>query len=370
MSVRSGLSPLGAAIGAALRRRSLLLLLVVSFGVFGLISWGSFSSLKSERDLVAQAESGELQGFEIFNLVGGTTCFEDGRCEIVDREGNPLGIAFTLPEGGFSPTDEPPELKAIQENMGQLTSAVRRELEEREQELSWRATLRDRLRAAGTLWGVILAVIAGATLLGAEWRWGVWRTLLTHEPRRGRVLLSRLGMLWVVVGLGFVAVIAFASGMDALFRAFVDVDASGGPGPKTLGRDAAKALLSVEVYATIAGVLATTVRASFAGIGSLVLLLGEGLLVRRFESIRHFSPAQQVARLFDVQLLQGGVVWWEPLRTGPTSCTLGPDGGLVECRERILPPIPQWRAVVVLLAWIVVAGLIGAYFLRRRDVPQ
>jgi hypothetical protein len=85
--------------------------------------------------------------------------------------------------------------------------------------------------------------------------------------------------------------------------------------------------------------------------------------------VRHFSPAQQVARLFDTQLVDGGVVWWAPLRAGAFACTRGHEG-LVQCEERVLAPIPQWRAVAVLAAWIVVAGLIGAYFVRRRDVPQ
>lgn len=375
MSVRSTLSPLGAAIGAALRRRSLLILLVATLGVFGLMSWGSFSDLRSQRDLLDKAERGELRGFDVFQLRISTNC--DGQtCTLATEDGSSLGITFPQPTeeefNKFDPNQLPPELEVIEQNMSQLVSALRENLDEQEHALSPAATLHSRARAAGTFWGVLFAVLAGASLLGAEWRWGVWRTLLTHEPRRGRVLLSRLAMLWIVVAGGLAVTLGFTFGTDALFRALTDVDATGGPGIMTLARSAGKSLLSLEFYASMAGALATIVRTSFAGIGSLVFLLAEGLAAGRFNWLRHFLPAQQVGTL--IPPFAGadttGYAWWPPELVGSVACTATPGGFEVTCTETLLKPIPQWRAALVLGAWVLVAALLAWIFVRRRDVPQ
>ncbi|MGH2785654.1 MAG: hypothetical protein ACRDJ1_10360, partial [Actinomycetota bacterium] len=358
---------------AALRRRSLLILLVFVFTVFGMMSYASFSDLRSQRNLIGKAERGELHGFEIFELRISTFC-DGSTCFIGDENGESLGIEFPQPEFGPGkpipgPTEIPPEIQALEGRLPELATALRGRLDEKETTLSPRWTLREHLRAAGTFWGVLFAVFAGATLLGAEWRWGVWRTLLTHEPRRGRVLLTRFGMLWSVIALGFILTMAFTAGTDSLFRAMSDVGATGGPEVAPLARVAGRSLLSVEIYATFAGALATIVRTSFAGIGSLGLLLGDGLFVERFNWLRHYSPAQQVARLIPASEDTDVVVWWHEIRTGASSCRASPDGGFL-CEEKLLTPIPQWRAIVVILAWIAVVGLITAVFVKRRDVPQ
>ncbi len=376
MRVRSALSPLRAAIGAALRRRSLLILLVATHGVFGLMSWGSFADLRSQRNLLDKAERGELRGFDVFQLRISTNC--DGQtCTLATEDGRSLGVTFPQPTeeefNKFDPSRLPPELAVIEQNLPQLVDALRGSLDEQEGTLSPGATLRARIRAAGTFWGVLFAVLAGASLLGAEWRWGVWRTLLTHEPRRSRVLLSRFVMLWILIAGGLAVTLGFTVGTDALFRAITDVDATGGPGIETLARSFGKSLLSLEFYASMAGALATIVRTSFAGIGSLVFLLAEGLAAGRFNWLRHFLPAQQVAAL--IPAFAGGVdtngyVWWPPVLAGPVSCSASPGGFEVICTETLLEPIPHWRAALVLGAWALVAGLLAWIFVRRRDVPQ
>jgi hypothetical protein len=375
VSVRSALSPLGAAIGAALRRRSLLILLIATLGVFGLMSWGSFSDLRSQRNLLDKAERGELRGFDLFQLRISTNC--DGQtCTLGTQDGRSTGITFPQPTeeqfNEFDPNQLPPELEVIEQNLPTLVSALRETLEEQEHALSPPSTLRSRIRAAGTFWGVLFAVLAGASLLGAEWRWGVWRTLLTHEPRRGRVLLSRFAMLWIVIAGGMAITLGFTLGTDALFRAITDVDATGGPGIATLARSAGKSLLSLEFYASMAGALATIVRTSFAGIGSLVFLLAEGLAAGRFHWLRHFLPAQQVATLIPqfAGVETTGYVWWPPILAGSVSCTATPGGFAVTCTETLLKPIPHWRAALVLGAWVLVATLLAWIFIRRRDVPQ
>jgi hypothetical protein len=218
---------------------------------------------------------------------------------------------------------------------------------------------------------VLFAAIVGATLLGAEWRWGVWRTLLTHEPRRARVLVSRYALLWIVIAGGLVLTLAFTAVVDAVFRTMSSVGASGGPGLGAIGATAGKALLSVEVYGTVAGVLATIARTSFAGIGSLIFLLGDGLATARFDWLRHISPSQQVAALIPPPFLQErGYVWFPPQSSGAVTCAPAPGGSNVLCTEKLLGPIPQARAVIVLVVWIALAAVVGWLFVRRRDVPQ
>lgn len=369
--------PIGAAIGAALRRRSLLILLLFVFAVFTLISYSNFSSIRTQRNLIAKAERGELRGFGLFELRVSIGC-DETRCFITDEDGVDLGVEFPSPfleQPGVgkpvipSPTEIPPEIKAMEDNLPQLAAALRQRLEDKEERLSPSWTLRERLRTAGTFWGVLFAVFAGATILGAEWRWGVWRTLLTHEPRRGMLLFTRFAMLWIVIAVGFVLTMAFTAGADTLFRAISDVGATGGPAVLPLARVAGRSLLSVELYATIAGALATIVRTSFAGIGSLGLLLGDGLLTERFHWLRDYSPSQQVAWLTPAGEGSDAVVWWQQIRTGESACRASPDGGF-SCQEVLLGPIPQWRAIVVILAWVAVFALVTAVFVKRRDVPQ
>jgi hypothetical protein len=89
----------------------------------------------------------------------------------------------------------------------------------------------------------------------------------------------------------------------------------------------------------------------------------------RLHWLRHYSPAQQVATLIPTVDGSDAVVWWQQIRTGAAACRATPDGGFL-CQEIVLAPIAQWRAIVVLLAWILVFVLVTAVFVKRRDVPQ
>lgn len=370
--------PLRAAIGAAMRRRSLLVLLIALIGTFGVISWVTFSGIRHQRDLIEQAERGALPGFELFRLGINTVC--DGqKCEVLTNNGEPLGVEFPAPEGVGEfpptvvpgPTELPPDVQAMQDHLPEILSGLRGELDKDASALGPLATLHQRIRAAGTFWGVLFAVILGATLLGAEWRWGVWRTLLSHEPRRQRVLFSRLLMLWLTVLGGLLITLAFTVVADTVFRIMTDVHARGGPGFGEVLRSFGETVLSLEVYGTIAGSLATIARASFAGIGGLVFLLADGIATGRFKWLRHILPAQQVATLIPTPIFpETGYAWWPAVSTGEFICEPPTNGFGEVCRDRLLPPIPQPRAFVVLLLWVALASAAAWFFVQRRDVPQ
>jgi hypothetical protein len=255
----------------------------------------------------------------------------------------------------------------------ELIPEFRADLAKAEQRLSPRASLQSRARAAGVFWGVLFAVLTTSTLIGAEWRWGVWRTLLTHEPRRGRMILAKLSTVWTVIAIGYAVTLAFTAGLDVIFRSISHVSASGGPSIAGIARTSGKSLLSLEVYSTFAAAAAMTIRASLGGIAALALLLGDGLATAKWHWLRHGLPTQQIAHLLPApadNFFGGGYVWWTPVTGGQVTCTTSPGGIIVECKELPLSIIPSWRAVAVLLAWIAGASLLAWVGLRSRDVPQ
>ena len=384
----AALGPYRASLAQARRRRALKALLLATLAVFGLIAWSSYPNYRQQRTLIERLESGDLNAANLFEF--GFACDEQ-TCQIVGRSGNPIGPRFPIepqqpyqpPTPGSTAEPTPPFEKPrfggpiseedLKRAMPELIPEFRAELARLAERLSPRASLQSRARAAGVFWGVLFAVLATSTLIGAEWRWGVWRTLLTHEPRRGRMVLAKLATVWTVVAIGFAMMLAFTAGLDAIFRSISHVSASGGPSVLGIARTAGKSLLSLEVYSTFAAAAAISIRASFGGIAALALLLGDGLATTKWHWLRHELPTQQIARLLPApanNFFGGGYVWWTPLTGGQVTCTTSPGGIIVDCKETPLSVIPSWRAIVVLLAWIAGASLLAWVGLRSRDVPQ
>ena len=348
--------------------------------VFGLIAWSSYPNYRNDRHLLTQLEKGELDPQKL--LQHGFNC-DPGGCQLIDNHGRPFGPLIPIsPESlptegekgpGFfhGPPITPEE---IQQHLSEFTPALRRQLAEEGQTLSPRMSLLARARSLGTFWGVLFAVFIAATIIGAEWRWGVWRTLLTHEPRRWRMMLAKFATVWTMIAIAFAIIFGVTAGLDAIFRTISGVSGSGGPLVAGIVRGSGKSLLSLEVYATFAASLTLIIRTSFAGVGSLVLLLGDGLASHKWTWLRHVLPTQQIARLIPppIEGLGGSYVWFPLATSGKSVCETRTVGGFRGqfCREIPLPPVPQWRAVVVLLGWIALATLFAWIFLRARDVPQ
>jgi ABC-type transport system involved in multi-copper enzyme maturation permease subunit len=407
--VTSALGPYRASMTQARRRRALKALLVATLAVFGLIAWSSYPNYRSQRKVLDGLENGRIDVEQLLQQSGGFSCSESA-CQIVDRSGRGIGPEFPITPGQFgpqpapqpepstpsatttsgtpdataAPTEQPPPDKFgfggglpisredLERALPELIPEFRADLAKAEKRLSPRASFQSRARAAGVFWGVLFAVLAASTLIGAEWRWGVWRTLLTHEPRRIRMVMAKMATVWTVIAIGLAVTLAFVAGLDAIFRSISHVGADGGPSVAGIARTTGKSLLSLELYSTLAAAAAMTIRASFGGIAALALLLGDGLATMKWHWLRHVLPTQQIARLLPPpadNFFGGGYVWWTSVGSGRVVCE--PRGvGISECREIPVPPIPQWRAILVLLAWIAAASLIASFVVRSRDVPQ
>jgi hypothetical protein len=405
--MRELLRPYRAALAQG-RRRSIILLLVLASGIFGAVAWSSYRPLEQEREFLRILESPRPLSDDAFtHFAGGFTCSgpefgpEPGPketagvdpqaqsptgepeptpteepepptqatqlCQLVTNDGRPIGPTF--PVDFIEGFKLDPQI--LQEVRPQLRAEQRLVVERAERAFTWHRILESRIRAASTLLGIVFAVLLGASLMGAEWRWSVWPTMLTHEPRRGRVLGSKFGSLWTFVATGFVFVVAVCSGVDAVMRVIVDIDATGGPSVAQLAEQTGWGLIGLELYATLAAALASIVRTSIAGAAALAVALGDWLLVQKYTWLRHFLPVQQIASLVP-HPPQGNVssgYAWFPQIAGATECTTSPGGIVVECRDIILRPPPHWRASLVLVAWIVGFSMLAWTSLRARDVP-
>lgn len=374
--MRETLGPLLASLGQV-RRRSILFLFVAALVVWGLITWIAYTNYRSHRSAIQAVERGDLSGESIYRLMGSYSCDEQQQhCQLIDNRGQPYGPTFAVePFDKFAPGERDPFIEGVEKVLPQLLPYFKADLARLGARLAPRALLRDRTEALGTFFGILFVVLIASTLIGAEWRWGVWRTLLTHEPRRGRVLAAKLGAVWVAVAVGAVVLLAVTASLDAFFRQISDISASGGPRTLTLARVTGRSLLSLELYATVAAAFAVVFRTSFAGMGSLLFILVDGLASRRFTWLRHILPTQQIATILPGSIFSDrpGYAWWPLLETGAQRCetqTFGQGHEAFICFPVRMKPIPHWRASVVLVGWLVAFALAAWAVLRARDVPQ
>ena len=375
--MREALGPYLASLTQARRRRVLRILLAAMLAVFGLIAWSNYPAYRSDHRFLANLERGRINVDELFR--NGITC-DDTSCQFLGRDGQPVGPKFPsqsepvpAPGGGsfFKGPGATITPEQVRQQLPELIPAFRAELAKTARLLTPRASFQAHARTLGTFWGVLFIVLIASTLIGAEWRWGVWPALLTHEPRRGRMVLAKLATVWTIVGFALVLVLGFTAGLDVIFRHISSVGARGGPSPLGLARMSGKALLSLEVYATFAAALTMMLRTSMGGIGSFLLLLGDGLATRKWTWFRLELPTQQIARLIPspIEGIGRGYVWFPSVYATKSSCQSTPEGFRL-CQQIPLPPIPLWRAVAVLFAWIATASLLAWLVMRRRDAPQ
>jgi ABC-2 type transport system permease protein len=136
---------------------------------------------------------------------------------------------------------------------------------------------------------VVLGLVIGASIMGAEYSAGTVGTLLTWEPRRIRVLLARAAAAVIAaVAVAVVALTAFSLfyAIAATLRGVGDAPGVWGDTLEAIGR----VVVAVVVGSLIALSLATIARSTAGGLG---ILLGYMVLVEGF--IRGFN--QELGRI-------------------------------------------------------------------------
>ena len=201
---------------------------------------------------------------------------------------------------------------------------------------------------------VLLAVVLGASLGGADWTAGTMATLLTWEPRRIRVLLIRaLVVVLVIVAATLFLQIVLLGG----FRLTVALRGSSVGAPSTWLGDAFQAILRVSAVASGIGLIAFAVamvgRSTVAAVGALFgyLILFEGV-------IAGFRPTIQ-DRL--VVRAAGVIVGQQPIYDQNASFTVAPGQSLP-----VLLGLTE--ATVVLIVYVAALLLVALFVFRARDV--
>jgi ABC-2 type transport system permease protein len=128
---------------------------------------------------------------------------------------------------------------------------------------------------------ILLGVVLGASLAGADWTAGSITTLLAWEPRRIRVLLIRAIVVVLVI---LVTTVFLQALLLAAFRLAVAARGTSIGAPSTWLDEAAKAILRVSVVASAFGLIALAIamvgRSTVAAVGVLFgyLILFEGVI--------------------------------------------------------------------------------------------
>jgi ABC-2 type transport system permease protein len=218
-----------------------------------------------------------------------------------------------------------------------------------------RSDLADVIEHTGTF-TILLGVAVAASLGGADWSTGTMTTLLTWEPRRIRVLLTRAVVVALVVAVVTLLLQVLLLGGFSLAVALRGTSVGSPPG---LLRDAIETGLRVSAVAVAFGLVALAVatvgRSTVAALGVLFgyLVLVEGV-------IAGFRPSVQ-----DRLLVRAGgvIVSQQPIYAtrGESFASFGP----LQQQPELLGITEAW---VVLGFYVVVLLGVALVIFRARDV--
>lgn len=240
----------------------------------------------------------------------------------------------------------------------------------KEQGLSMRGLVRLRAASASAGVGAFFAVLIAATLLGRDWRWAAWPTILSHESRRARILAAKLASAVVVVLTGSIVAVAATLVMDGFMTSRVESLGRGGPSIGVLVGQMGWSALILSVYTLLASAAVMVFRSTLPGIvAPFALLAADTVFSTRTESVfRHFLPAQSIGALtHPASLLQFSRVMWVNPTPGKPVCREIASYGTF-CNSDALPFIPSWRAVLILVAWGLLAYVIARAAIVHRDI--
>lgn len=195
---------------------------------------------------------------------------------------------------------------------------------------------------------VLLAIIIGASLAGADWSAGTMTTLLVWEPRRARLLLVRLAVVALV---SLLLISGMQAWLAALFRAGVALRGTTAGADDWLGDVAGvivRSSLAATLWAVLAFSLASITRATAAGLG---ILLGYVVIVEGFLSNIWFDLQPWLLLRATVGVISGDVVRSYDPSTG---------------QEVLLMTVS--RSWLIVVGYALVSLAVATVSFRRRDV--
>lgn len=223
--------------------------------------------------------------------------------------------------------------------------------------------VQDLLRTGAAIGGLV-ALLLGASIIGAEWQAGTFATLLTWEPRRVRVAAAKTG----AAVLGSVAVVAVATGLLVAVAAlvagtsgtFASVVVDRRPQPHFAMQTwamAGRVAVLIALLAATGAALALLLRHTVAALGVVLgyLIVGEAVI----GSLRHGDIRHHLIQSRLAALVEGRYTWMVPVRT--------PDGGVEfsSDHQRVVYALPAGLELVVVVGALL---LIATLVLQRRDV--
>jgi len=215
----------------------------------------------------------------------------------------------------------------------------------------------DRLQQGTAPMAAMLAVVLGATLMGADLSTGTMGTLLVWEPRRVRVFLIRAAVVAVVVFafvIGVQAILALAFRLGVGLRGVAD--APGWLG-RAVGTTARIGVIAV-VWGLLAYVAASLTRTTGGGMGvmALELVAIEGFWRGNQPSIQRWTLIQNATAF----------VSRTAYTTSPPPEMMG-GYGYLPIGGQVGMTTPN-EALLTLLAYVAAALLVGLVVFSRRDV--
>lgn len=227
--------------------------------------------------------------------------------------------------------------------------------------------------------GGILAIVYAAAIVGADWNWGVLRTIIARGESRARYLLIKAAAIALVIFVGVLLVFGFAFLMTYVSAGINNIPVANpfrGNGLADLVITLAMGTIVVLERAAIGFAVAVVLRSQLAGaVVGVVLFVGEMILttfltfLSVINSVGDFEPGDGPGSA-GFQII--GPEWYQylPISIGNQVLTHTPGaGGLAGGIEGFfLRPVPLEQALPGLLIYMVVAMALAVVALNRQEI--